>query len=181
MGSRSPSLSLSEPSHSWTVGWNGELTGKPYTTVTKTGHDIGEAYRLIQSDLSRRITFGQTSVVVIGKEFAKAGISQVLEFISREPRFHINTNVYIAPGKAKEITTIPIIFERFPVDILLAYSRELVTLDTTAKDCLAASYYGGDMLIPMLKVETKAIPSEKNRYKTGWEQTEQPFSRTENW
>lgn len=144
-------------------GGTGELTGKPYTTVTKTGHDIGEAYRLIQSDLSRRITFGQTSVVVIGKEFAKAGISQVLEFISREPRFHINTNLYIAPGKAKEITTFPVIFERFPVDILLAYSKELVTLDTTAKDCLAASYYGGDMIIPMLRTETKTIPSEKKQ------------------
>ncbi len=144
-------------------GGTGELTGKPFTTITKTGHDIGEAYRLIQSDLSRTITFGQTSVVIIGKELAKTGIVHILEFISREPRFHINTNLYIAPGKAKEVTTIPIIFERFPVDILLAYGNQLVTIDTTAKDCLVATYYGGDMIIPMLKIETKAIPSEKTK------------------
>ncbi|MED4750490.1 Ger(x)C family spore germination protein [Brevibacillus choshinensis] len=144
-------------------GGTGGLTGTPYTYISKTGHDIGEAYRLIQSDISRAITFGQTSVVVVGRELAKDGIGEILEFISREPRFHINTNLYVAPGKAKEITSIPIIFERFPVDILLAYERDLVTIDTTAKDCLVASYYGGDMILPLLKVETKEIPSEKNK------------------
>ncbi|MGG1663478.1 Ger(x)C family spore germination protein [Brevibacillus sp. NRS-1366] len=145
------------------AGTTGEQTGKPYTYITKKGRDIGEAYRLIQSDLSRKITFGQTSVVVIGRELAKAGISQMLEFVAREPRFHINANIFVTTGKALEVTKVPIIFERFLTDILIAYGREHVTLKITTTDCLKALYNGGDMILPLLKVETKTIPSENPR------------------
>lgn len=147
-------------------GGTGELQGKPFTFVSATGDNISEAYRIVQSDLSRKITFGQTSVIVIGSELAKEGISQVLEFVAREPRFHINANLFITPGKAKELMLTPVVFERFPADILLAYTREHVTVDMTTKDCLAASYYGGDMIIPMLKFKAITIPSEKQKQQT---------------
>lgn len=146
-------------------GGNGQTSGEPYTHVTKTGRDIGEAYRSIQSDLSRKITFGQTSVIVIGEQLAKEGIQSVLEFIAREPRFHINASLFVVSGKATELTTVPAVFERFPVDILLAYDRDHVTIDTTTNDFLKASYYGGDMILPMLKFEKKAMPSEASAVK----------------
>lgn len=148
------------------AGTTGELTGNPYTYITKTGKDIGEAYRSIQSDLSRSITFGQTSVVVIGNEFAKAGIEPILEFIAREPRFHINANLFVTNGKVLELSSVPVVFERFPADILIAYGRERVTISTTTTDCLIATYHGGDMILPMLKLEKKIIPSEKQKERT---------------
>lgn len=146
-------------------GGTGQSSGAPYTFVTKTGRDIGEAYRTIQSDLSRKITFGQTSVIVIGEKLARDGIQSVLEFIAREPRFHINANLFVVNGKAIELTTVPAVFERFPVDILLAYDRDHVTIDTTTSDCLRAYYYGGDMILPQLKFEKKAMPSESSAIK----------------
>ncbi len=143
------------------AGTSGAQTGKPYTYVTKTGQDIGEAYRSIQSDLSRSITFGQTSVVVIGHELAKEGITPILEFIAREPRFHINADLFVTQGRVVDLTAVPIVFERFPADILIAYGREHVTVNTTTTDCLITTYQGGDMILPLLKIESKNLPGEK--------------------
>ncbi|MED1785395.1 Ger(x)C family spore germination protein [Brevibacillus fortis] len=144
-------------------GGSGELSGAPYTYVTKSGRDIEEAYRSIQADMPRRITFGQTGVIIIGKELAEEGITPILDFAAREPRFHINTILFVTPGKAKEVASIPIIIERFPADILLAYERDNVTISTTVNDVLMSTYYGGDTVLPMLKFEEKRIPSEKKQ------------------
>ncbi|GAA4851022.1 Ger(x)C family spore germination protein [Paenibacillus vulneris] len=144
-------------------GGSGGQTGKPYTYITKTGRDIGEAYRFIQSDLSRKITFGQTSIVVIGNALAKEGILPVLEFIAREPRFHINASMFITEGKVKKMMAVPVVFERFPVDILVAYAKQHITVRATVKDALMATYSGGDLFIPMLSFEMKTVPSEKNK------------------
>ncbi|MBE1442759.1 Ger(x)C family spore germination protein [Paenibacillus sp. OAS669] len=144
-------------------GGSGGQTGKPYTFVTKTGRDIGEAYRFIQADLSRKITFGQTSIVVIGNAMAKEGIVPVLEFIAREPRFHINASMFVTEGKVKKMMAVPVVFERFPVDILVAYAKQHITVRATVKDALMATYSGGDLLIPKLNFEMKTLPSEKDK------------------
>lgn len=143
------------------AGGSGGQGQNPFTYVSKKGRDIGEAYRFIQSDLSRKITFGQTTVIIIGSALAKEGIQPILEFVAREPRFHINAAVFVAPEKAQAIAAVPIVFERFPFDILVAYSKQHLTVQTTVKDSLMASFVGGDMLIPMLHFETKTIPTEK--------------------
>lgn len=149
------------------VGGGGQK-GKAYAFVTKTGRDIGEAYRFIQSDLSRKITFGQTVVIVIGSALAKEGILPALEFIAREPRFHVNATLFVTPGKVLELTSVPTVFERFPVDILVAYNKQHVTVRTTAKDCLEASFSGGDLLIPLLRLTEQTLPGEKQDTRAMW-------------
>ncbi|SFK72902.1 spore germination protein KC [Paenibacillus sp. 1_12] len=145
------------------AGGSGEQTGKPYTYITETGIDISEAYRKIQSDLSRKISFGQTRVIVIGRQLAEQGIEPTLDFLAREPAMHINAYLFVTPGKAREIEAIAALFERFPSDILAAYGEKHVIIDTTVKDFLAANYSGGDMVVPMLRFGTKSIPSEKEK------------------
>jgi spore germination protein KC len=144
-------------------GGSGEQGGKPYTYIKATGIDISEAYRKMQSDLSRKISFGQTRVVVIGRELAEAGIQPILDFLAREPAMHINAYMFVTPGRAREIESIAALFERFPSDILTAYGETHVVLDTTIKDFLAAEYSGGDMVVPMLKFGTKIITREKEK------------------
>ncbi|MEK3913760.1 Ger(x)C family spore germination protein [Paenibacillus sp. FSL H7-0331] len=144
-------------------GGSGEQTGKPYTYINETGIDISEAFRKMQSDMSRKISFGQTRVVVVGRELAEAGIQPILDFIAREPAMHINAYLFVAPGRAREIESIAAIFQRFPSDILTAYGETHVVLDTTIKDFLAANYNGGDMVVPMLRFGTKKIASEKQK------------------
>ncbi|MCU6796618.1 Ger(x)C family spore germination protein [Paenibacillus sp. WQ 127069] len=145
------------------AGGSGEQAGKPYTYINETGVDISEAYRKMQSDLSRKISFGQTRVIVIGRELAEEGIQPILDFIAREPTMHINAYLFVTPGRAKEIQSVAAIFERFPSDIAMAYAETHVTLDTTVKDFLAANYSGGDLVVPMLRFGTKRIESEKQK------------------
>ncbi|WP_163852467.1 Ger(x)C family spore germination protein [Paenibacillus elgii] len=139
----------------------GSGKGKPYVFITKTGGDIGEAYRKIQSDLSRKITFGQASTVIVSDDFAREGISNLLDFLAREPKFHVNANVFVSFGKADDIASAPAVFERFPVDILTGYVKQNVTLRTTVKDFLMARYYGGDVLVPSLVFTSKKIADEQ--------------------
>ncbi|MEF2964239.1 Ger(x)C family spore germination protein [Paenibacillus sp. M1] len=137
-------------------GGGGETTGSPYTFVSKTDSSIAEALERIQADLSRSVTFGQTRIVVLGREYAQKGVDPVLEFISRQPAFHLSSNIFVTQDKGTEIVKTPTVFERFISDILRKYVGKSFTLDTTAKDMLMARYKGGDILLPLLKFNPKA-------------------------
>lgn len=135
------------------AGGSGDNSGPPYSFVTKEAPNIGTAYRLIQNDISRRIALGQIHVIIIGKSLAEQGISPILEFLTRQPNFHVNSNVFIAPGRALEIAKTPTIFERFLSTILIAYVQEHAVSDTMVSDFLISNYFGGDRLAPILSME----------------------------
>ncbi|WP_127531630.1 Ger(x)C family spore germination protein [Paenibacillus kobensis] len=147
-------------------GGGGEQAGKPYTYISNTGKDFGEAYRKIQSDLSRKISFGQTRAIIIGRQLAEEGIEPILDFLAREPTIHMNAYLFVTPGKAKEIEKISAIMERFPTDILVGYANSRVTVDTTIKDFLMLNYTGGDIILPILKFGRTRIESEKEKEQT---------------
>jgi spore germination protein KC len=67
----------------------------------------------------------------------------------------------VAPRKAKEVSDIKAIIERFPQEIIRKYARGRITLDTTIKDCLVAQSFGGDLAIPILKMGKKTMKSEE--------------------
>lgn len=142
----------------------GGQTGKPYTFVTKKGKDISDALQKIQADISRQISFGQTNVVIIGKQMAKAGVSPIFEFLTRNAKFHINSYIFVTSGKGKELTNFPVVFERFPSDILVSYGRNKFTLATTVKDFLMAHYSGVDMIVPILAFAHKKTADEKKSW-----------------
>jgi spore germination protein KC len=143
------------------AGGTGESAGKPYTYMSKTGSDISDAYRKLQSDLSRQISFGQTRAIVIGRRLAEEGVAPILDFLAREPTLHMNAYIFVTSGRAREIESIAAILERFPTDILVAYSNSHVTVDTTLKDFLAVR--GGDIIVPMLQFGKEIIQSEKEK------------------
>lgn len=149
-----------------TAGGSGETSGKPYTFITNKGKDIGQAFRNIQSDISRRVTFGQTRIVIVGRKMAEDGIGPVLDFLGREAKLHLNAKVFITPGKTNQIMSTPTIFERFPSDILTAYSTHNMIINASVKDFLVANHEGGDILAPMLTFKMKQITSEKDSEQT---------------
>jgi spore germination protein KC len=69
--------------------------------------------------------------------------------------------MFVAEGKAKQFTKIPIIFERFPTEILTAYARQRVTVAVTIKDMLTSIYSGGDLLMPMVIFGVMGAETEK--------------------
>jgi spore germination protein KC len=140
----------------------GSPKGDPYTSISKQGRNLAEAFEKIQSDLSKLVGWGNTHIIVVGKEYAEQGIVPILEFVTREPSFRLKTYIFMAPRKAKEVAEIKAILERFPQEIIRKYARGRITLDTTVKDCLIAQNFGGDMAIPILKIGKRTMKSEEN-------------------
>ncbi|MEK5164089.1 Ger(x)C family spore germination protein [Paenibacillus sp. FSL R5-0527] len=132
------------------AGGSGQPTGSPYTFVTKRANNISQALRLIQVDLSRNISFGQTRSIIVGRRLAEQGLDRVVEFVFRQPSFRLSANLFVTPNKVTEITRIQLVFERVIGDILRKYINNHFTLDTTVKDYKLALYQGGDILIPLL-------------------------------
>ncbi|MEK3884702.1 Ger(x)C family spore germination protein [Paenibacillus sp. PL2-23] len=124
----------------------------PFASVSAKGMTLAEAYRELNSDLSREIYWGQTKTIVVGKAFAERGIAPLLEFISRNPQFPIKTFVMVAPGKAKEISTIKPRLETQPSDVFREYANRRVLLDTSIRDCMMAEEYGSNFIIGMLDI-----------------------------
>lgn len=150
------------------AGGSASQSGPPFTYITRSADNISQAFRVIQSDISRSISFGQTRNIVIGEKLAEDGIDSILEFINRQPAFHLSANLFVMEGKATDIKKTPLVFERFISDILSSFIARHVTLDTTAKDFMMAEYLGGDILLPLLKVnphpEGEGGESEKKEW-----------------
>ncbi|MGG0823811.1 Ger(x)C family spore germination protein [Paenibacillus turicensis] len=149
---------------------SGELA-KNFTFVTQTGDTIEDAFQAIQSDVSRRITFRQAHNIIVGSEYAKKGIGEVLEFASRNPYMRLNNNIFMIEGNAREkLAQAPIFFERFPVTVLESYIENSNLLDVTVRDFLMSNSIGGDSLVPVLDFEKRnslADPEIKPSLGTG--------------
>lgn len=112
--------------------------GKKYESVSKTARTIPEAVIGIQKELTRRLSFSHIKAVVIGEEYARQGISELLEWVERVPEFPIGTYVMATPTKAKELTKLSPVFEQSPTEVLLGLASEDFYFKTTIKDCLFA-------------------------------------------
>lgn len=150
------------------AGGGGSSKGDPFSFVTKKAKNINEALALITVDLTRTITFGQTQIIVIGEKYAQQGITSLLEFVQRQPAFHLSANLFVTPGKVVEIKKTPMVFEQFVSAILTKYIRHHYTLDTTIKDTIVTEYKGGDILLPMLSFQIQPEIELDNPKKNRW-------------
>ncbi|WP_098719805.1 Ger(x)C family spore germination protein [Bacillus pseudomycoides] len=138
----------------------------PYATVSATGLNMAEAYRFIQSDLPRQIAWEHNRVIVLGRDLAEAGVKPVLEFINRNPNAQLRTLIMVAPGKAKEISKLTPVVERFPNEVIRQLSRQKTIINSTVKDFLMAYEKGGDTICALLTIGKKKLLSEQGEKKT---------------
>lgn len=150
------------------AGGNSSTPSEPFAIVGKKADNLSQALRLIQVDLSRSLSFGQTRVIVVGRRMAEHGIDEIIEFVNRQPAFRLSANLYVTTNEVDEITKIPLVFERFLSDILKRYVSTHVTLDTTVKDFKLAKYKGGDILAPLLVFGKASEVSMENPKKNEW-------------
>ncbi|WP_339314076.1 Ger(x)C family spore germination protein [Paenibacillus sp. FSL M7-0896] len=129
---------------SGTQGGSGASDGKAYSMITKTAATIPEAVILIQKDLSRKIEISHIKIVVVGKEYAREGIGEMLEWFKRQPEIPLGTFIMAAPGKASEIPKLSPIFEQLPDQVLSNIAQENLLFSTTIRDCMLseASHMG---------------------------------------
>ncbi|WP_051775427.1 Ger(x)C family spore germination protein [Paenibacillus tyrfis] len=141
----------------------GSEKGTPYASVTKSAKTLPFALQRIQADLTRKISWGLTRIVVVGRDYAEQGLDDLLEWVDREPTFHLRTYILIAEGKAKEIIRLTPVYERSPSEVLREFVNQHTLLNTNLRDLLDASYSGRDFAITALTFGSFPMVSEQNR------------------
>lgn len=140
-----------------------------YAAISKTGRTIAEAIEKIQTDLTRTVSWGHTRIIVVGNQFAKSGLQPLLEWVNRQPSFHLNTFILVAPKKAKDIVKmLTPVYEQSPSDILLKFAKGQTVLGTTVRDIAKGSLNNQDVAITTLTTGKGSLLSEKG----GWTGTD---------
>lgn len=154
---------------SGTQGGSGASDGKAYSMVSKTATTIPDAVILIQKDLSRRLEISHIKIVVIGKEYARQGIGEMLEWFKRQPEIPLGTYIMAAPGKASEIPNLAPIFEQLPDQVLNSIAKENLMFSTTIRDCMQseASHMGYAMNYLSFNQKTNTTEPQKKEYWAG--------------
>ncbi|SHF00582.1 spore germination protein KC [Seinonella peptonophila] len=144
---------------------------RSYAALSKTGKTIPFAIQRIQSDLTRKLSWGHTRVIVISRDYAQSGITPLLEWITRQPTFHIKTYILISPGKAKETVKLTPVFERAPSEVLREFANQKTILGATVRDFLLAHYADQGTAVSFLTMGTMPMVSEQGK-KSEWAGTD---------
>ncbi|WP_157643577.1 Ger(x)C family spore germination protein [Paenibacillus camerounensis] len=133
-------------------GAGGESSGAsmPYATVQGEGRNISEAYRNIQTNISREIFWGQVKIIVMGEQYARTGVQPLLDFVNRKSAIPLKTYILVAKEAAEAISMFPTQIEKFPSEIF----RELVArkkiITGSVKHFMIAQEYGRGMILSYL-------------------------------
>lgn len=132
------------------AGGESPSSSMPYATVKGEGRNISEAYRNIQTNISREIFWGQVKIIVLSEEYARTDVEALLDFVSRKPSIPLKTYILVAKGKAEDISQFPTQIEKFPSEIF----RELVARKKivvgSVKHLMIAREYGRGMILAYL-------------------------------
>jgi spore germination protein KC len=80
-------------------------TGEPVLSLVAEGNTIFEAVRNLSSYSSRRVFWAHNFVIVVNEELAKEGISDILDFFTRNPELRMKTWIVVTPDKAGEVVS----------------------------------------------------------------------------
>lgn len=142
---------------------SGTGDGKAYTMVSKTARTLQDATIMIQKDLSRRIEISHIKIVVLGNEYARQGIGEVLEWFERKPEFPLGTYIMAAPGKAKDIFKLTPVFEQLPDQVLMNIANENIMFNTSVMDCILAEVSNMGYAMNYLSFGKKDETSEQGK------------------
>ncbi len=110
----------------------GTLENKPFWVVSSTGYTVFEAMRNLVSQSPRRPYWSHSRFVLIGEDFAREGIGDILDQFQRDPRMRHRAWIVIAKGaRASDLLQVEFELEPMPSEggmgILLATRAELST------------------------------------------------------
>lgn len=118
-------------------------TGEPVWTAAAEGRTIFEAIRNIARFSSRRVFWAHNQVIVIGEDMAQEGISDVIDFFSRNHELRMKTWIVVSEGEAKKLVSTQTGLEVLPgvsINKLFRYSEIVSEAPKTDMRTLAAAY-----------------------------------------
>lgn len=80
-------------------------TGDPLWSTSATGNTLFETIRNLATVSSRRIFWAHNFIIVINEDVAKRGISEIIDFFTRNPELRMRTWMVTTPDKAREVVS----------------------------------------------------------------------------
>jgi spore germination protein KC len=118
-------------------------SGRPTWTVSAKGESIFEAIRNMARFTSRRIFWAHNKIVIFGEDYARQGITDALDFLTRNHELRMNTWVVVTPGKASKIVSMQTGIETVTgdsLDRLFRFSKFSAAAPKTDMKTVTASY-----------------------------------------
>lgn len=92
-----------------TVASGKQTDGSPPAVISRDARTVVEAINSVQDyDAAEQVFFAHVQYAVMGEEYAKDGLGHILDFIERDVRMRLGTDLFILKGaEAKELITGP--------------------------------------------------------------------------
>ncbi|WP_338379104.1 hypothetical protein, partial [Enterococcus faecium] len=118
-----------------TSGETGEEVGATSTFVREAiGENLAQAISILQTNVPRRLFWGQCKIYVFGEELAKNGIRKESDFLARHSGPRGNSYLYVSEGEAMKILELVPPLERYSAEALRKLSEEELGTSTTLRD-----------------------------------------------
>ena len=144
---------------------NGGGGDKGYFIISESGKNLGDAIQQIQTKLPRKGFYAHQRVIFLGEEFAKKGIYDGFDNITRGTEVSIRTDVFVVKGDtAKSVLNIENPLEKPPGIAALKEHEQLGGRGTTIfLDFLTAANSDGIRpTLPLIEI-TQAQDGEKSK------------------
>lgn len=141
----------------------GGSQGSPYVLKTSRGKSLYDAIRNLTKDSARRIYFDHNKTVILGKDFAKFGVTDSLDSMERNKEFRRNNFVLVADITAKEVLGAQMDLENLPAESLEELlMQNIFTYPVNRNDFLLGMKYIGVSVAPVIQLtDQKKILVEK--------------------
>ncbi|MBP2240341.1 spore germination protein KC [Cytobacillus eiseniae] len=118
-----------------TSGETGEdLSQGPIFVREGIGDNLANAVSMLQTNVPRRLFWGQCKIYIFGNELAKGGIRKEIDYLTRHPGPRGKSFLYVSEGKARGILTLVPPLERFSGTALRKLTEDEYGTKTTLKD-----------------------------------------------
>lgn len=152
-------IHLTSPGETQQMGQGGSSGGGTGKSVVRSavGLTMADAVSQLQQVLSRELFWGQAEVLIFGEKMAEAGISEVMDFLTRHPAPRERANVFVSRSSAKHVLTLDPPIERSVGDALREMAKTQTGLNITIKE-LAQMMAGKSKaaVLPLVVIHPKA-------------------------
>lgn len=137
-------------------------TGEPMWVATGEGKTLFSAMRNLTQYASRKLYFAHNKVIVLSEDIARSGVTDVVDFFSRNHELRMRTWVVVTPGKARDLIAAKTGLEVLPgdsIDKLFRYTRLVADAPKTDMKTLQADFLENtkDAVLPKLTLEPRQI------------------------
>ena len=77
--------------------------GQAQWVVAREGGNVADALSQIRRASSRRLSLHHLRVVLVGEEYARGGMDELLDFLSRHPQIRLLTRMMVVEGRAQAV------------------------------------------------------------------------------